>query len=121
MGCRAAVPVVYAQVRMTRTPGPARGHVHVNTFRLSSASFFLLCFLFFCSGVSGLIYQVAWVREFGNVFGNTVHSASLVVAVFMLGLGVGSYLVGVWADRLHAARPESLLRAYAWADLGIAR
>ena len=25
-----------------------------------------------------MIYQVAWVREFGNVFGNTVYSASLV-------------------------------------------
>ena len=42
----------------------------------------LLYFLFFCSGLSGLIYQVAWVREFGNVFGNTVYSASLVVAVY---------------------------------------
>ena len=120
MGCRAALPVVYAQVRMTRTPGPARGHVHVNTFLPSSASFFILCFLFFCSGASGLVYQVAWVREFGNVFGNTVYSASLVVAVFMLGLGVGSYFVGVWADRRYAARPESLLRAYAWAELVIA-
>jgi len=43
-----------------------------------------------------------WVRVFGNVFGNTIYSASLVVAVFMLGLGVGSYLVGVWADRQYA-------------------
>ena len=24
------------------------------------------------SGASGLIYQVVWVREFGNVFGNTI-------------------------------------------------
>ena len=45
---------------------------------------------FFASGVSGLIYQVVWVRAFGNVFGNTIYSASIVVAVFMLGLGVGS-------------------------------
>ena len=59
----------------------------------------LLYFLFFCSGLSGLIYQVVWVRVFGNVFGNTIHSTSLVVAVFMLGLGVGSYIVGAWADR----------------------
>ena len=32
----------------------------------------LLYLLFFCSGLSGLIYQVVWVRVFGNVFGNTV-------------------------------------------------
>src|SRR5205823_14413142 len=77
----------------------------------------LLYLLFFCSGLSGLIYQVAWVREFGNVFGNTVYSASLVVAVFLLGLGVGSYVVGIWADRRYAARPESLLKAYGYFEL----
>ena len=72
----------------------------------------LFYLLFFCSGLSGLIYQVVWVRVFGNVFGNTIYSASLVVAVFMLGLGVGSYVVGAWADRRYAHAPESLLRAY---------
>ena len=76
--------------------------------------------LFFCSGVSGLIYQVVWVRSFGNVFGNTIYSASLVVAVFMAGLGAGSYLVGAWSDRRYATRPESLLRTYAYVELIIA-
>jgi spermidine synthase len=72
----------------------------------------LISLLFFVSGLSGLIYQVVWVREFGYVFGNTVYSASLIIAVFMLGLGLGSYIVGRWADRQYAARPESLLRSY---------
>jgi len=76
--------------------------------------------LFLLSGLSGLIYQVIWVREFGNVFGNTIHSASLVVAVFMLGLGAGSYLVGSWADRRYAAEPDSLIRAYGYVELVIA-
>src|SRR4030081_1045021 len=80
----------------------------------------LLYFLFFCSGVSGLVYQVVWVREFGNVFGNTIHSASLVVAIFMLGLGCGSYVVGVWADRRSQRAPYSLLRAYGYVELVIA-
>jgi len=70
--------------------------------------------------VSGLIYQVVWVRAFGNVFGNTIHSASLVVAVFMLGLGVGSRLIGAWADRKYVSAPGSLLRAYGHAELAIA-
>ena len=51
----------------------------------------MLYFLFFCSGLSGLIYQVVWVRVFANVFGNTIYSASLVIAVFMLGLGIVLY------------------------------
>ena len=62
----------------------------------------MIYLLFFLSGISGLIYQVVWVRVFGNVFGNTIYSASIVVAVFMLGLGAGSYLVGAWADRRYA-------------------
>ena len=76
--------------------------------------------LFFLSGASGLVYQIVWVRELGNVFGNTVHSASLVIAVFMLGLGVGSYLAGRWADRRYAAQPDSLLASYGRVELAIA-
>jgi spermidine synthase len=88
-------------------------------FELSS-----VCLLFFCSGLSSLIYQLIWVRVFGNVFGNTVHSTSLVVAVFMLGLGAGSFVVGAWADRRYAAfaeggAPESLLRIYGIFELAI--
>jgi predicted membrane-bound spermidine synthase len=80
----------------------------------------LLYLFFFLSGLSGLIYQVVWVRVFGNVFGNTIYSASLIVAVFMLGLGVGSYLAGVWSDRRYAMAPGSLLRAYGYFELAIA-
>ena len=79
----------------------------------------LLYLLFLCSGLSGLIYQVVWVRVFGNVFGNTIYSASMVVAVFMLGLGVGSYVVGAWADRRYVRQPESLLRVYGYVELVI--
>ena len=79
----------------------------------------MLYVLFLCSGLSGLIYQVVWVRVFANVFGNTIYSASLVIAVFMLGLGVGSYVVGTWADRRYVSRPESMLRAYGLFELGV--
>src|SRR6266850_2480715 len=87
--------------------------------RLSSACRVMIYVLFLCSGAAGLIYQVVWVRAFANVFGNTIYSASLVIAVFMLGLGVGSYVVGAWADRRYAARPESLLHAYGSFELAV--
>ena len=80
----------------------------------------MLYLLFFLSGFSALIYQLVWVRVFGNVFGNTIYSASLVVAVFMIGLGAGSYVFGAWADRRYAARPETLLKAYAYVEFAIA-
>ncbi len=64
--------------------------------------------LFFASGACGLIYQVIWVRQFGNIFGNTVHSAALVTGVFMLGLGFGGWLIGRWLDKVDADGPRSL-------------
>jgi spermidine synthase len=79
----------------------------------------LVYLLFCCSGLSGLIYQVVWVRVFGNVFGNTVYSTSLVVAVFMFGLGVGTCIAGVWADRRYVDRRRSLLGAYGLTELVI--
>jgi len=79
----------------------------------------VLLALFFVSGFAGLLYEVCWVRGFGNEAGNTVYSASLVTAVFMAGLGLGSWRAGAWADRRRHA-PRTLLRAYAGAELGIA-
>jgi spermidine synthase len=79
-----------------------------------------LFLLFFLSGISGLIYQVVWVRAFGHAFGNTIYSASLVIAIFMLGLGAGGYLLGAWADRRYTHASTTLLRAYAVVELAIA-
>src|SRR5262245_59844271 len=92
------------------------------TWSLSSGCFqasVILYLLFLLSGASGLIYQVIWVRQFGNVFGNTIHSAALVIAVFMLGLGVGGWLAGIYADRRWAAS-ASLLRSYGMIELALA-
>jgi predicted membrane-bound spermidine synthase len=80
----------------------------------------VLSVLFFLSGISGLIYQVVWVREFGNVFGATIQTTSLVVAIFMLGLGCGSVIVGRWSDRRYQRAPDSLLRPYGIIELVIA-
>lgn len=75
--------------------------------------------LFFFSGVAGLLYQVVWVRQFGNIFGNTIYSAALVTATFMLGLGVGGFLAGMWGDRRYRGGTRSLLRAYGFLEVGI--
>src|SRR5438045_3287023 len=73
----------------------------------------MLYLLFFSSGASALIYEVVWVRVFASVFGNTIYSASIVTAVFMLGLGAGSYHAGRWVDRQYAAGSGSMLRVFA--------
>ncbi len=58
--------------------------------------------VFFVSGLSALLYQVAWLKYLGFVFGNTVHAAATLIAVFLAGLGIGGYLFGAF---LHRARP----------------
>ena len=80
----------------------------------------LVYLAFLLSGISGLVYQVVWVREFGRIFGNTVYSASLVTAVFMCGLGLGSYLVGLWVDRNYQRSAAFPLRMYGYFELAIA-
>ncbi len=48
--------------------------------------------LFFLSGVAGLISQVIWVRRFGAIFGNTLHSAALATGVNTAGAALGALL-----------------------------
>ena len=76
--------------------------------------------LFLLSGSAGLVYEVIWIRQFGNVFGNTASTASLVVAVFMGGLGLGGALAGRWADRQYANDHVAPLRLYSRVEIGIA-
>lgn len=80
----------------------------------------MLHWIFFFSGISGLIYQVIWVREFGSIFGNTFQSAALIAGVFVLNLGLGSLLGGLLIDRRHSSDPRAGLKFYAWAEIWIA-
>ena len=75
---------------------------------------------FFVSGAAGLIYEIVWVRQLGLVFGSTVYSAALVTAIYMSGLGLGSWLAGRWADRRYERDRSAPLRAYGWCELAIA-
>jgi spermidine synthase len=56
--------------------------------------------LFFCSGLVGLAYEVVWVRSLGLVVGNALWSAIAVVAAYMGGMALGSWLVARLAARL---------------------
>src|SRR5262249_3448432 len=56
----------------------------------------LLCF--FLSGAAGLIYQVAWGKALGLIFGHTAYAVAIVLAVFMAGLALGSAWFGRWAE-----------------------
>ena len=72
---------------------------------------------FFLSGFAALLYQVVWQRWLVFFTGISSSSISLIVAVFMAGLGVGYLAGGALADRQRAPRP---LLFFVFAELGIA-
>ena len=71
--------------------------------------------LLFFSGLSALIYQTVWLREFRLIFGASMYATGAVLAIFMFGLGLGSALLGRRADA-----KERPLQYYARLELYIA-
>ncbi|WP_234954431.1 fused MFS/spermidine synthase [Acinetobacter johnsonii] len=55
--------------------------------------------LFFISGFSALIYQVCWQRLLFTSFGIDLTSITIIISIFMLGLGIGAFFGGRIADR----------------------
>lgn len=60
----------------------------------------LVYLLFFLSGMSGLIYEVLWISRFGRLFGHTSFAIGTVLASYMGGMALGSFLIGRVADRI---------------------
>ena len=60
----------------------------------------ILSTLFFLSGTAALIYQVMWQRMLFTIFGVDLESITIVISVFMFGLGIGGLLGGFIADKL---------------------
>jgi MFS family permease len=86
---------------------------------------FLSAALFFASGFSALLYQVAWQRALFTWYGVDLDSVSTIVSVFMLGLGIGAMIGGYLADRFQYRRIlifsliEFTIGAFGFFSLGI--
>lgn len=76
--------------------------------KLSRQFIFILFLIFFLSGISGLVYEVVWLRMLLRTFGVTIYAVSTVLTVFMSGLAIGALVVGRKTDGQH-----NLLRWYA--------
>jgi len=71
--------------------------------------------IFFLSGISGLVYETVWLRMLIRVLGSTAYATAVVLAGFMAGLALGSYLIG-----RYTATARNPLRIYALLELGVA-
>lgn len=54
---------------------------------------------FLLSGFAALTYQVVWQRSLEAIYGVNIESVTIVVAAFMLGLGLGSFAGGKVSER----------------------
>jgi len=72
--------------------------------------------LFFCSGFPALIYQIVWQRALFAIYGLNIDSVTIVVSVFMLGLGLGSLAGGA----LSRSARLPLVVLFALAEFGTA-
>jgi spermidine synthase len=75
----------------------------------------MLYVIFFLSGISGLVYETVWLRMLIRVLGSTAYATAVVLAGFMAGLALGSYLIG-----RYTATARNPLRIYALLELGVA-
>ncbi len=71
--------------------------------------------LFLFSGFPALLYQIVWQRSLFTLFGTNIESITLVVAAFMLGLGIGSLIGG----KLSTLRPLPQMLMFALLELCI--
>ncbi len=74
----------------------------------------LLYILFFLSGVSALIYQITWQRLLTIHYGVGAVSITLIVSIYMLGLGLGALLGGYIAERF-----QNHVQQYFWVEFGV--
>lgn len=70
--------------------------------------FILGCF--FLSGLTGLVYEILWTRLIVIIIGSAPFAVSIVLTVFMGGLGLGSYIAGKNIDRIK--NPRHLIQLY---------
>jgi predicted membrane-bound spermidine synthase len=86
---------------------------------LHGATALVLFFLFFLSGFCSLLYQVIWVRMAFASFGVITPVLSVVLSVFMLGLGLGSIFGGRVARAWDRSHQTSLAVVYGFCELAI--
>ncbi|MEO8180581.1 MAG: fused MFS/spermidine synthase [Deltaproteobacteria bacterium] len=80
-------PTPGASVALTGSPAERRGPLRV------------FAWIYFFSGFSSLVYQVVWQRALSTHFGVGPISTTVIVSLFMAGLGIGSYIGGAISKR----------------------
>src|SRR6266853_5868395 len=90
---RSVVPVPTKSIPKSRYKPVQFGNSHVG---LAMRWFYAF---FFLSGFCGILYELVWLRLAMARFGVTTALVSVVLSMFMAGLGVGSWAAGALIKR----------------------
>jgi spermidine synthase len=109
-GSTPAAAIVRAHADAGRLEGSSNPRVTARGGSLASVAS-----LFVVSGVAALLYQLLWQRRLFTLYGVNIESVTVIVTIFMLGLGLGSLLGGLVSARL----PARALLLFGYCELGI--
>lgn len=114
--------VVAAQAVLLAGTAGSAGRAHLAAWALGgaerarlAASEKYIALLFLVSGFAALIYQVVWQRVLFTTFGVNSESVTVIVSVFMFGLGMGALLGGYLQKRFAG----HLLQVFLMLETGI--
>ncbi len=74
----------------------------------------LILIVFGLSGLTALVYEIIWIRPLSLVFGTTTYAVSIIIAAFLSGLALGSWIAGRFSDKV-----ENPLKIYGFIEIGI--
>lgn len=114
----AAINIVVALIAMVlarKTDSDALPDAVMAAPSVQSASQYAVYLAIFLSGLSALGAEVVWTRLLSLLMGGTVYSFSIILAIFLLGLGIGSAGGSVLARTVATPR-----LALAWCQIALA-
>ena len=74
-----------------------------------------LAILFLISGFAALIYQIVWQRALFTAYGVNIESITVIVSLFMFGLGLGALAGGILVKKF----PERAAQFFLACEIGI--
>lgn len=66
------------------------------------------------SGFISFVYQTVWTKVLSLIIGNSTYSFSIILVSFILGIGIGSWIISRYIDRI-----KNLVNAFGMVELGI--
>jgi len=96
LGLKVPMPELIMAKKKDAKPGD---HIPSTNESILTPEIKISLWIFAISGFSAMAYQVLWTRLLGLLIGPTTYSFTLVVATFIIGLALGNFIFGWWADR----------------------